>query len=148
MGVSLGGGLDRDAALFCEGEECFDGFLGQERQVDVLSGEGALVGAAEQEQCLGEVDRSGVDGVEALDQLTVVAVRIAAGHVEQRLGGRQRSAQLVRSVGGESLLLGDVRFEPREQAVEGIGEILELVAATRSRMRWSRFRRRSAGASP
>ena len=50
-----------------------------ERQVDVLAGEGPLVGAAEQEQRLGEVDRPGVDGVEAVDELAVVAVRVACG---------------------------------------------------------------------
>jgi len=48
----------------------------------VLSGEGPLAGAAEQEQCLGEVDRSGVDGAQALVERAAVAVRIAAGDVE------------------------------------------------------------------
>src|SRR6185437_7465927 len=38
-GRHLDGGLDRDAALFCEGEERFGGFFGHEGQVDVLSGE-------------------------------------------------------------------------------------------------------------
>jgi hypothetical protein len=44
----------------------------------VFSGEGPLVGAAEQEQCFGEVDRSGIDGVEAVDELAAVAVRVIA----------------------------------------------------------------------
>ena len=95
----------------------------------MFSGEGPLVGAAEQEQRFGEVDRSGVDGVEAVDELAVVAVRIVAGDVEQRLRDRQRGAQLVGGVGCEPLLLGDVRFEPREHGVEGVGELAELVAA-------------------
>ena len=108
-----------------------------EGQVDVLAGEGPLVGAAEQEQRFGEVDRSGVDGVEAVDELAVVAARILAGHVEQRLRDRQRGAQLVGGVGGESLLFGDLRFEPREHGVEGVGELAELVvAALGSRIRW------------
>ena len=94
-------------------------------------GEGPLVGAAEQEQCFGEVDRSGVDGVEAVDELAVVAVRIVAGHVEQCLRDRQRGAQLVGGVGCESLLFGDVCFEPREHGVEGVGELAELVVAAR-----------------
>ena len=128
VGVDLAGGLDGDAALFCEGEERFGGFFGHQGQVDVLSGEGALVGAAEQEQCFGEVDRPGVDRVEALDEFAVVAVRIAAGHVEKGLRDRQRGAQLVGGVGGESLLFGDVCLEPREEAVDGVGEILQLVA--------------------
>ena len=93
--------------------------------------EGPLVGAAEQEQCFGEVDRSGVDEVEAVDELVVVAVRIVAGHVEQRLRDRQRGAQLVGGVGCEPLLFGDVCFEAREHGVEGVGELAELVAAAR-----------------
>jgi len=40
-----------------------------------------LVGAAEHEQGLGEVDRSRVDGVEAVDEFAVVAVGILAGRV-------------------------------------------------------------------
>ena len=114
--------------MFCEGEERFGGFFGHEGQVDVFSGEGSLVGAAEQEQCFGEVDRSGVDLVEAVNELAVVAVRIVAGHVEKGLGDRQRGAQLVGGVGRESLLFGDVCLEPREEAVDGVGEILQLVA--------------------
>ena len=130
MGVEVAGGLDGEAALFGEGEERFGGFFRDEGQVDVLSGEGPLVGAAEQEQCFGEVDRSGVDGVEAVDELAVCRVsRIVAGHVEQRLRDRQRGAQLVGGVGGESLLFGDVRFELREHGVEGVGELAELVLA-------------------
>ena len=114
---------------FGEGEERLGGLFGDERQVDAFSGEGPLVGAAEQEQRLGEVDRSGVDGVEAVDELAVVAVRIVAGHVEQRLRDRQRGAQLVGGVGGEPLLFGDLCLEPREHGVEGVGELAELVVA-------------------
>ena len=114
---------------FCEGEERLGGFLGDEGQVDVFSDEGPLVGAAEQEQRFGEVDRSGVDEVEAVDELVVVAALIVAGHVEQRLRDRQRGAQLVGGVGGEPLLFGDVCFEPREHGVEGVGELAELVVA-------------------
>ena len=91
--------------------------------------EGPLVGAAEQEQCLGEVDRSGVDEVEAVDKFVVAAALIVAGHVEQGLRDRQRGAQFVGGVGGESLLFGDLCFEPREHAVEGVGEFAELIAA-------------------
>ena len=115
--------------LLCEGEERFGGFFRDEGQVDVFSGEGSLVGAAEQEQCFGEVDRSGVDGVEAFDELAGVAVRIVAGDVEKGLRDRQRGAQLVGGVGCEPLLFGDVRFEPCEHGVEGVGELAELVVA-------------------
>ena len=62
------------------------------RDRSTCSREGSLVGAAEQEQCFGEVDRSGVDGVEAFDELAGVTVRIIAGDVEQSLSDRQRGA--------------------------------------------------------
>ena len=93
--------------------------------------EGPLVGAAEQEQSFGEADRSGVDGVEAVDEFAVAAVRIVPGDVEQCLRDRQRGAQFVGGVGCESLLFGDVCFEPREHGVEAVGELAELVAAAR-----------------
>ena len=102
----------------------------------MFSGEGPLVGAAEQEQCFGEVDRSGVDGVEAVDELAGVAVRIVAGDVEKCLRDRQRGAQFVGGVGCESLLFGDVCFEPREHGVEGVGELAELVLRPSSSIRW------------
>jgi hypothetical protein len=125
------GGLDGEAAFFCEGEKRFGGFFRYERQVDVFSGKGPLVGAAEQEQCFGEVDRPCVDGVEAVDKFTVAATWVVAGHVEQRLRDRQRGAQLVGGVGCESLLFGDVCFEAREHGVEAVGEFAELVFAAR-----------------
>src|SRR5207247_943393 len=77
-GGHVAGGCDGDASLFCKGEERFGGFFGYEAEVDVFSGEGPLVGAAEQEQCFGEVDRSGVDVVEAVDEFAGVAVGVAA----------------------------------------------------------------------
>jgi hypothetical protein len=117
--------------LFCEGEERFGGFFRYERQVDVLSGERPLAGPAEQEQRFGEVDRSGVDGAEALVELAAVAVRIVAGDVEKCLRDRQRCTQLVGGVGREPPLPGDMRLQPREHAVEGVGEFMELIAAPR-----------------
>ena len=97
------------------------------------AGEGPPVGATEQEQCFGEVDRSGIDLVEAVDKLAVVAVWILAGDVEEGLRHRQRGTQLMGRVGREPLLFGDVCLEPREQAVDGVGEILQLVAGPRER---------------
>ena len=67
--------------------------------------------------------------MEAVDELVVVAAWIVAGNVEKRLRDRQRGAQLVGGIGGESLLFGDLCFEPREHAVEGVGEFTELVPA-------------------
>jgi D-alanyl-D-alanine carboxypeptidase len=60
--------------------------------------------------------------VEAVDKFAGVAVQIVAGHVEKCLRDRQRGAQFVGGIGCESLLFGDVCFEPREHGVEGIGE--------------------------
>ena len=117
--------------LFREGKERFGGFFGYEGQVDVFWGEGPLVGAAEQEQCFREVDRSGVEAWRRSTSSRSVAVRIVAGHVEQGLGDRQRGAQFVGRIGGESLLFGDVRFEPGQHGVEGVGEVAELVSAAR-----------------
>ena len=110
-----------------KGKQRFGGFLRDEGQVDVFPGEGPLVGAAEHEQGFGEVDRPGVDDVEAFDEFAVVAVRILAGHVEKGLRDGQRGAQFVRGVGRESLLFGDVCFEAREHGIEGVGEFAELV---------------------
>ena len=75
-------------AFFGEGEGVSGGFFRYEGQVDVFLGEGPLVGAAEQEHCFGEVDRSGVDGMEAVDEFAGVAVLIVAGHVEKGLRDR------------------------------------------------------------
>jgi hypothetical protein len=119
------------AALVCEGDERFSRFFRYEGQVDVFSGEGPPVGAAEQQQCFGEVDRSSVDGVEAVDEFAGVAVLIVASDVEKCLRDRQRGSQLVGSVGCESLLFGDVCFEPREHRVEAVGEFAELISAAR-----------------
>ena len=63
-----------------------------EGEIDVFWGEGLLVGAAEEEQCLREVDRCGVEAVEAVDEFAVLAVGIVAGHVEKRLGDREWGA--------------------------------------------------------
>ena len=117
--------------LFREGEERFSGFFRYEGQVDVFSGEGSLAGAAEQEQCFGEVDRSGVDGAEAFVERAAVAVRIVAGDVEKGLRDRQWGAQFVGGIGCEPLLFGDVCFEPREHGVKRVGEFAELIAAAR-----------------
>ena len=67
VGVTSPAVLDGDATRFREGQQRLGGFLRDERQVDALSGERSLVGAAEQEQRLGEFDRSGVHGGEPVE---------------------------------------------------------------------------------
>lgn len=123
--------LDGDAVFFREGEEGLGGLFRQQRQVDTFPAEGTPVGTAEDEQRLGEVDRPAVDGVQTVDDLVGVTVRIGAGHLEERLRDRQRGAQLMGGVGREPLLFGDVRLEPGEHRVEGVGEFPELVPAAR-----------------
>ena len=76
---------------------------------------------------LSEVDRAGVDGMEAVDEFAGVALGIVAGDVEKCLRDRQRDAQFVGGIGCESLLLGDVCFEPGEHGVEGVGEFANLI---------------------
>ena len=123
------GGADGDAVSLSEGEKRLGGLFREERQVDRFAREGALVAAAEQQQRLGEGDRSAVHGAEALVELAAVAVRIVAGDVEEGLRDGQRGAQLVGGVGGEPLLFGDLRLEPREHGVETVGQLAELVPA-------------------
>ena len=65
------------------------------------------------------------------NELIGVAARVASRHIEERLRDRQRRAQFVRGVGGESLLLGDLGLEAREHRVEAVGELAELVVAAR-----------------
>ena len=86
---------------------------------------------AQQEERFGEVDRSGVDGVQPVDELAGLGVWILARDVEKCLRDRERCAQLVRGVRSESLLLADVCFEPREHGVEAVGEVPELVSTAR-----------------
>ena len=120
-------GLDRETALLRERKEGLGRFFRDEGQVDGLLDKGSLVGAAEHEQRFGKADRARVHGVQAIDELAVVAARIAARHIEQRLRDRERRAQLMRRVRGEPLLLGDVRFESREHRVERVRELAELI---------------------
>ena len=84
--------LDGDAPFFREREQRLGRFFRSQRQIDGLPGERPLVGATEQEQRFGEVDRPGVDQLEALDELADVAVAVGAGHLEQGLRDRQRGA--------------------------------------------------------
>ena len=59
--------------------------------------------------------------------LTPLAAPRAAVFTREGLRDRERRAQLVRRVGGESPLFGDVGFESREHRVEAVGEFTELV---------------------
>ncbi len=130
-GGDLAVGRQGDAVLLREGQQRLGGLLGHEGQVDGFACEGLPVGPAEQQQRLGEVDRAGVDGLKAVQDLAGVVRGVGAGHVQQRLGDRQRGAQLVRRVGREPPLLGHVRLEPGQHRVEGVGELAELVLAAR-----------------
>ena len=95
-GGGVARGLDGGAAALGLGEEGLGGVLGQQGQVDAAAREGALVGAAEQEERLGEPGRPGVDVVEAVEQLGVVVGRVPPGDVEEGLGDGQRGAPRAR----------------------------------------------------
>ncbi len=73
---------------------------------------------------------AGVDNVKTVGEFSVYALRIVPGHVEKRLGDRQRSAKFVGCIGRESPLFGDLGFELREHGVEAVGEFVKLVPAT------------------
>jgi hypothetical protein len=90
--------------FFGEGKQRFGGFFGDEGEVDGLAGEAPAVAAAEQQEGLGEVDRPRVDSVEAFDEFALVPRGVVAGDVEECLRDRQRGAQFVGGVRGESLL--------------------------------------------
>ena len=128
--VVFAGDVERDPALFGEVKQRFGGFFGDEGEVDGLAGEAPAVGAAEQQKCLGEVDRPRVDSVEAFDEVALVARGVVAGDVEECLRDGQRGAQFVGGVGGESLLFGDVGFELFEHGVEHVGEFAEFVVGS------------------
>ena len=65
-------------------------------------------------------------------------MQIVAGHVEKCLRDRQWGAQFVGGIGCESLLFGDMCFEPREHGVEGVGELAELILRPSNWIRWER----------
>lgn len=123
----LTGDVEHDPALFGEGQQRFGGLLGDEGQVDGLAGKALAVGAAEQQQGLGEVDRPRVDGAESFDEFAPVPRGVVVGEVKECLRDRQRGAQFVGGVRGESLLFGDVGFELFEHEVEHVGEFAEFV---------------------
>ena len=56
--------------------------------------------------------------------------RVGQGDLEQGALAGQRGPQLVRGVGGEAPLRVEGGLQPREQAVEGVGELLELVVGS------------------
>ena len=111
------------------GEAGFDGFFGDQGEVEGLAGEVPAVVAAEQQQGLGEVDRPRVDRVQAFDEFALVPRGVVACDVEECLRDRQRGTQFVGGVRGEPLLFGDVGFELFEHGVEDVGEFAELIAA-------------------
>jgi hypothetical protein len=57
------------------------GLFHERGQFDVFSGERPLAGAAEHEQCFGEVDCAGVDGLKAVEEFDVAAIRIHASRL-------------------------------------------------------------------
>ena len=60
----------------------------------------------------------------------VARVRIVESDLEEIALGREWGAELMGGVGNEVLLGGKRTFESREEAIEGVAELLELVLRT------------------
>ena len=114
-------------------EEGLGGFLREEGQVDVLSGEGSSVGAAEQEQCLSEVDRSRVDEVQALDELAdafdAMLAQLEAHVAEQQRFAANASHELRTPLAITQTLLDVARNDPNRDN----GELVDRLHTVNTR---------------
>ena len=79
------------------------------------------------DEALGAVQRV-VDGFGHRAQLRVGGLRVGERHLELGAHDGQRRAQLVRRVGHEAPLAGEGAGQALEHRVEGVGQLLELVA--------------------
>jgi len=63
----------------------------------------------------------------------VIRVGIGQGQLDERLLQGERRAQLVRGVGDEEALSLDEVLQSRQQVVEGVAQLLELIVRTAER---------------
>ncbi len=106
---------------------------GDGSQVEELALAGAALAAGQGEQCLDEVFLLGVGGEQfPADGLPGACGARRVGECDLKQGAfpGQRRAQFVRGVGGEATLGVERCLQPREQAVKGVGEFLELVVGS------------------
>src|ERR1035437_6383978 len=109
------------------------GSAGDVRQIQGLALAGVGLAAGQGEQRLDEAFLLGVGGEQLLADSPPGAGgarRVGEGDLEQGAFPRQRGAQLVRGVGGETPLGVERGLQTREQVVEGVGEFLELVVGS------------------
>ncbi len=134
-GVAVEGGglearLDVQAKAADRGAGCGHCSAGNGGQVGELALVEAGLAAGQREQGLDEVFLLSIGGEQFLaDGLPGAGGggRVGEGDLEQGALAGQRGPQLVRGVGGESPLSLEGGLQPREQAVEGVSEFLELV---------------------
>ena len=132
-GGGLDVGLDVQAEAADRGAGGGQGGAGDGGQVGGLALAGAGFAAGQGEQRLDEAFLLGVGGEQfPADGLPGAGGggRVGEGDLEQGAFPGQRGAQLVRGVGGEAPLGVERGLQPREQAVEGVGEFLELVVGS------------------
>ncbi|HEX6450049.1 MAG TPA: hypothetical protein VF060_11365 [Trebonia sp.] len=106
---------------------------GDSRQVQGLALARASFAAGQCEQRLDEAFLLGVGGEQFPADVSPRAHGgrgVGESDLEQGPFAGQRGAQFMRSADGEAPLSVERRFQPREQAVEGIGEFPELVVGS------------------
>src|SRR5689334_9063046 len=126
-------GVDVQAEAADRGAGGGQGFAGDGRQVEGLGLAGPGFAAGQGEQRLDEAFLLGVGGEQVLaDGLPGGGGGggVGEGDLEQGAFPGQGGAQLVGGAGGEAPLGAEGGFQPCEQAVEGVGEFLELVVGS------------------
>jgi hypothetical protein len=126
-------GLDMQAQAADRGTGGGQGGAGDGGQVGGLAFAGAGFAAGQGEQRLDEAFLLGVGGEQfPADGLPGAGGggRVGEGDLQQGAFPGQGGAQLVRGAGGEAPLGVEGVLQPREQAVEGVGEFLELVVGS------------------
>ena len=125
---------DLDLRLLGPRPQVGDAVAGERGDVDGLLVTGGRLAARQQQQA-GDQPLAAVDGVTHglahLAQLLGAGVGVGERHVDLGAHDGQGRAQLVRGVGDEVALAGEGAVQPAEHAVEGVGELAELVGGPR-----------------
>ena len=114
---------------FREGEQHLGGLFHNQGEVDGFWDERLLVNVAEKEQCFGEVDRSGIDGVKAVDEFAgsrVGSLRATSRRVCVMANGVRSSWE---ALAANLCCSATCVSSLGEHGVEGVGEFAELISA-------------------